>query len=347
MSVIGASGDPAAGGVKAVADVETVDREAVEATPDTAPTIGIDLGGTKIEGIVLTADGRTLVKRRIPSPREDYRATIEAIAGLVGWLKAEAASQLPGPARVGIAIPGSLAPATGRVQNANSTWLNGQPLQSDLTARLGTPPRLANDANCFALSEAEDGAAAGARSVFGVILGTGCGGGIVLGGRLIDGPRGIGGEWGHNPLPWPRDGETPGPLCWCGNSGCLETWISGPALAADHRRVTGADISVEDIVASARRKSDAPDVRAARSTLSRHASRLARGLASIVNVIDPEAIVLGGGLSNLPHLYAEVPELARPFIFAADRRIDLRPPRFGDASGARGAARLWRTHRER
>ena len=346
MAVTGEPGEPPSDTNRVDASIATGDRGALVAGSDTPPTIGIDLGGTKIEGIVLTADGRTLVKRRIPSPRENYRATIEAIAGLVGWLRAAAGSQMPGPARVGIAIPGSVAPSTGRVQNANSTWLNGQPLQSDLAAHLGTPPRLANDANCFALSEAEDGAAAGAGSVFGGIPGTGRGGGNVVGGRPVDGPRRGGGGRGPHPPPWPRDGETPGPQCWCGNSGCLETWISGPALAADHRRVTGADVSAEDIVASASQASDAPGALAARLTLSRHASRLARGLASIVNVIDPEVIVLGGGLSNLAHLYDEVPELAQRFIFAADRRIDLRPPRFGDASGARGAARLWRTHRE-
>lgn len=310
--------------------------------PPTRPPqarVGIDLGGTKIEGIVLGVDGRTLAKIRIPTPREDYLATIAAIVRLVCDLERQAGTGEDLP--VGLGMPGSISPSSGGVQNANSTWLNGRPLASDLAQALQRPLRLANDANCFALSEFEDGAGAGAQTLFGVILGTGCGGGIVIGGHLLDGPRGIGGEWGHNPLPWPDNEENPGPPCWCGRQGCLETWISGPALAADHARLTGEQLSVEDIVA---RATAAPGSQqhAARATLSRHASRLARGLAHIVNLIDPDAIVLGGGLSKLEHLYREVPELMRPYIFADDRRVDIRPPRHGDASGARGAARLWR-----
>ena len=311
-----------------------------DASLPSGPTIGIDLGGTKIEGIVRGSDGVTLAKRRISTPRHDYAGTLAALADLVASL--EATAGLTTAAHIGLAMPGSIAPSTGLVQNANSVWLNDRPFASDLAAALARPVRLANDANCFALSEAEDGAARGAASVFGVILGTGCGGGIVLDGRLVDGPRGIGGEWGHNPLPWSEADEHPGPLCWCGRHGCLETWISGPGLAADHAHETGRSQSAEQIVAEAAAADGSPRARAASATLHRHASRLARGLAHVVNMIDPEVIVLGGGLSSLPHLYQEVPLLAAPYIFAADKQLDLRPPLHGDASGARGAARLWR-----
>ncbi|MCB1514156.1 MAG: ROK family protein [Hyphomicrobiaceae bacterium] len=313
--------------------------------PDT-PTIGIDLGGTKIEAIALDGDGRTLARIRVPTPRDDYDGTIAELSRLAGAIEQQAAVSYP--AHVGLAMPGSLAPSTGLVQNANSTWLNGRPFGEDLTAALARPLRIANDANCFALSEAEDGTGLGAHLLFGVILGTGCGGGIVHAGRLIDGPRGIGGEWGHNPLPWPSDDEHPGPTCWCGRRGCLEAWISGPGLAADHARVTGEACCAEDIVAAAMsREIAAPNAgnssaTAARASLDRHASRLARGLAHVVNLIDPDVIVLGGGLSNLAHLYAEVPRLMQPYIFADDRTVSIRPPAHGDASGARGAARLWR-----
>lgn len=296
--------------------------------------LGIDLGGTKIAGIILAGDGRTLASARVPTPRGDYGATISAIGDLAARLE-EQAGAATGLA-VGIGIPGSIAPRSGLVQNANSVWLNGRPFGADVAAALGRPVRFANDANCFALSEAVDGAAHGAASVFGVILGTGCGGGIVLGGRLVDGPRGIGGEWGHNPLPWATAGEHPGPRCWCGRLGCMEVWVSGPAVAADHARATGQTLTTEEIVAAAG-GGDA----AARASLERHAARLARGLAHVVNVIDPEVIVLGGGLSSLTHLYTVLPELIAPHIFAEDTRIDIRPPRWGDASGVRGAARLW------
>jgi fructokinase len=296
------------------------------------PRIGIDLGGTKIEGVVLLPDGREAYRHRIPTPREDYAGTIAAIAALVARLD-------PAPDRstpVGIAMPGSLSPVTGRVQNANSTWLNRQPLDRDLEAALGRRVRLANDANCFALSEATDGAAAGAASVFGVILGTGCGGGIVAGGRLVDGPLGIGGEWGHNPLPRPTAAEAPGPRCWCGRHGCMETWVSGPALAADHARTTGETISAEEIAARAEFGDGA-----AEATMARHADRLARGLAHVVNILDPAVVVLGGGLSKLAHLYRVLPGLMAPHIFADSPRVEVRPPRWGDASGVRGAARRW------
>jgi fructokinase len=301
-------------------------------------TIGVDLGGTKIEVIALDAAGQTRAKVREATPREDYAATIRAICALVDRVEREA--RLAGPAPVGVAMPGSLAPATGLVQNANSTWLNGKPLHTDLAAAVARPLRLANDANCFALSEAVDGAGTGARLLFGVILGTGCGGGIVHEGRLLDGPRGIGGEWGHNPLPWPQAGEWPGQTCWCGLNGCLETWISGPGLAADFARNSGRQVAAEEVVGLARDERG-PAGDQARHTLDRHADRLARGLAHIVNVIDPDMIVLGGGLSNLAHLYDRVPALMAPYIFADDRRVKIKPPRHGDASGARGAARLW------
>ena len=294
--------------------------------------IGIDLGGTKIAGVALLPDDRVVAELRIPAPRDDYATTLTAIRGLVQELEAAAG----GRGSVGLGMPGSISPATGLAQGANSTWLNGRPIDRDLAECLDRQVRLANDANCFALSEAADGAAAGASSVFGVILGTGCGGGIVLGGRLIDGPRGISGEWGHNPLPWPSADEVPGPRCWCGRYGCMETWVSGPALEADHARYAGARISGADIAALARAGDSA-----AQASLDRHAGRLARGLAHVINLIDPDVIVFGGGLSQLAHLYEVLPALITPYVFADHARVDIRPPRWGDASGVRGAARLW------
>ncbi len=295
--------------------------------------IGIDLGGTKIEGAVLGRDGRELSRKRVAAPRHDYRATIEVIAALIGDLENGAGRA---GSTVGIGMPGSISPATGVVQNANSTWLNGQPFGRDVERRLMRPVRLANDANCFAISEATDGAGAGAASVFGVILGTGCGGGIVVDGAAVDGPRAIGGEWGHNPLPWAAPEEHPGPICWCGRRGCMETWVSGTGLAADHARVTGEALDAAEIARRA-----AAGNAAARATLSRHASRLARGLAHVVNIIDPQVIVLGGGLANIAGLYDTLPGLMAPWIFADFPVVDIRPPRWGDASGVRGAAWLW------
>ena len=294
--------------------------------------IGIDLGGTKIEGAALNADGTEVARHRVLAPRGDYAASVAAICDLVQRLDRDAGQQ----GTVGIGMPGSLSPATGLVRNANSTWLNGQPLRRDIEARLRRPARLANDANCFALSEAVDGAGAGAGLVFGVILGTGCGGGIVHERRVVDGPLGIGGEWGHTPLPWAAADEHPGPLCWCGRNGCMETWVSGPALAADHIQATGTTLGPEEIAAAAERGN--PE---AQATLDRHASRLARGLAGIVNVLDPDVIVLGGGLSQLSHLYAQLPDLMAPHIFSDHVSVMIRPPRWGDAGGVRGAAWLW------
>lgn len=293
--------------------------------------IGIDLGGTKIAAVALGDDGAELARRRIGTPR-DYAGTLDALASLVEGLEAETGAR----GTVGVGIPGAISPASGLVKNANSTWLIGQPLGRDLEARLGREVRLANDANCFALSEAVDGAAAGAQVVFGVIVGTGTGGGVVFGGRAWTGPNAIAGEWGHNPLPWPRDDERPGPPCYCGKSGCIETFLSGPGLARDHRRSTGQEITSREIVAAA----DAGDA-GAEATLRRYADRMARALASVVDVLDPDVIVLGGGLSNVSRLYRDVPALWGRWVFSD--RVDTRflPPRWGDASGVRGAAWLW------
>lgn len=310
-------------------------KHAASADPDApAPPhrIGIDLGGTKIAGVVLGPGGEVRGEMRIPAPRHSYDETVRVLAELVGALEREAGVR----ASVGIGMPGSISRATGLVQNANSVWLNGRGLLRDLEEAMARPIRLANDANCFALSEAVDGAAAGARSVFGVILGTGCGGGLVFSGELIDGPLGIGGEWGHNPLPWAEPDEYPGPLCWCGRRGCMETWVSGPALERDHAMRSGTQMTGAAI-AEAAALGDA----VARESLDRHAGRLARGLAHVVNIFDPEVVVLGGGLSKLGHLYQVLPQLAQRSILADAPRLDVRPPHWGDASGVRGAAWLW------
>ena len=306
-------------------------------TAATPVRIGIDLGGTKIAIVALDEADAEIFVRRIATPRGDYHASIAAIGALVA--EAEHTLGCAGAASIGVAMPGSMSPATGRVQNANSTWLNGQHLDADLAAALGRPVRIVNDANCLALSEAADGAGRGARSVFGVILGTGCGAGLVHDGRIVDGPRGIGGEWGHNPLPWPEAGELPGPACWCGLTGCMEAWVSGPALYSDYLAhggdagltATGEEVSLPG---GARRRDG-------RAALERHASRLARGLAVVINIFDPEVIVLGGGLSRMGHLYETLPGLMAPYLFADDRTVIIRPPVHGDASGGRGAARLW------
>lgn len=295
--------------------------------------LGIDLGGTKIAGAVLDRTGATVASTVVPTPQNDYASTLKAIAGVVSALERQTAPDLT----VGVGIPGSLSPTTGLMQNANSTCLNGQPIDRDLQALLGRPLRFANDANCFALSEATDGAGKGARTVFGVILGTGCGGGIVIDSKILDGPRGIGGEWGHNPLPWPTAEELNQPRCWCVRRGCIETWVSGPGLAADHAHVTGQTLSTEAIAEAATSGGD----RQAQASLDRHASRLARGLASVVNLLDPDVIVLGGGLSSLPHLYTQLPALMAPYVFADTTAVTIRPPKHGPASGVRGAAWLW------
>ncbi len=295
--------------------------------------IGIDLGGTKIEGAAVDASGSVPVRRRLATPAEDYHATIAAVATLVTGIERE----LGAAATVGIGMPGTISPATGLVKNANSTWLNGRPLRRDLEAALGRPVRLANDANCFALSEAVDGAAAGLETVFGVILGTGVGGGIAIGGRVLAGANAIAGEWGHNPLPAPAPDEMPGPPCYCGRSGCIETFLSGPALAAEHRRRTGQSLDAAAIARAA--AAGDPDCRA---TLGRYIERLARALATVINLLDPDAIVLGGGLSAIAALYDEVPRRWAPHVFSDRVATRLLRPAHGDSSGVRGAAWLWR-----
>jgi fructokinase len=295
--------------------------------------IGVDLGGTKIEAAAIDGLGAVRARRRVPTPAGEYDATIATIVDLVHGIETELGAGLS----VGIGIPGTLAAGTGLVKNANSTWLIGRPLGRDLEAALKRPVRLANDANCFALSEASDGAASGRDSVFGVILGTGVGGGVVIGGRILVGANAIAGEWGHNPLPWPRADELPGPRCYCGQSGCIETFLSGPGLAADHRRHGRGELDGARIVAGA-----ASGEAACRATLDRYAERLARALASVINVVDPEAIVLGGGLSAIGELYETVPRLWGRHVFSNEVVTRLLPPRHGDSSGVRGAAWLWR-----
>jgi len=293
---------------------------------------GIDLGGTKIELAALDESGAVRHRERIATPSEGYDAALEAIARLV----AAAETALSARGTVGIATPGALSLATGRVKNANSTWLNGRALKEDLERRLDREVRLANDANCFALSEATDGAASDAAVVFGVILGTGVGGGIVAHRRILEGANAIAGEWGHNPLPLPRADDHPLPLCYCGRRACIETYLSGPGLAADHARASGERTSAADIAQRAER-GDAACVEA----LARYAERLARSLALVINVLDPDVIVLGGGLSRIARLYDEVPRLWREYVFSDDVRTRLVAPLHGDSSGVRGAAWLW------
>ena len=305
--------------------------------------LGIDLGGTKISALALDPEGGVRARRRIETPRADYAATLSAVCGLVQAIEAELLAPDAPRARVGLGIPGTLSPATGLVKNANSTWLIGRPLDRDLADALDRPVRLANDADCFALSEACDGAAAGHSPVFGVILGTGVGGGIVVDGRLLTGPNAIAGEWGHNPLPQPTDAERPGPACYCGRNGCIETFLSGPGLARDYAENGGdsrADAGAKaDAAAVADRAADGEP--AARAALDRYLDRLARALGSVVNVIDPACIVLGGGVGNVRALYDELPNRLPAYVFSD--RVDTRvvPPRHGDDSGVRGAAWLW------
>ena len=293
--------------------------------------LGIDLGGTKIEIVALNPGGGELLRRRVPTPAGDYRQTLAALTDLVG----RAERELGVRGTVGIGTPGSLSRATGLLRGANSVCLNGQPIRRDLEALLEREVRLTNDANCFALSEASDGAGQGAEVVFGVILGTGVGGGIVVGGRVLDGPNAIAGEWGHNPVPWPRDDERPGPACFCGRCGCIETFLSGPGLERDHLRASGAPATSRAIVANA----NLGDAECA-AALARYEERLARSLAHVINIVDPDVIVLGGGLSNIDRLYANVPKLWGPWVFSD--RVDTRLVRHvhGDSSGVRGAAWL-------
>lgn len=293
---------------------------------------GVDLGGTKIELAALDADGAVALRRRVDSPSRNYAAIVEAIGRLVEGAERE----LGAAATVGVATPGAISPGTGCIKNANSTVLNGQPLREDLERRLARPVRIANDADCFAWSEAVDGAARGARSVFGVILGTGVGGGIVAHGKLLSGPNAIAGEWGHNPLPSSGSDDHPLPLCYCGKRGCIETYLSGPGLAADHARATGERI---DAAAIAQRAA-AGDA-GCEASLARYEARLARSLAGVINILDPDVIVLGGGLSNLERLYRNVPRLWGAHVFSDEVRTRLVAPVHGDSSGVRGAAWLW------
>jgi fructokinase len=294
--------------------------------------LGLDLGGTKIAAIVLDAAGATAWDARIATPRDDYARTLRAIGALV----ADAERAVSGRCSVGIGTPGAISPATGLIKNANSVWLNGRPLQQDLETELGRPVRLANDANCLAVSEAADGAGAGAGVVFGAILGTGVGGGLVVDGRLMRGANAIAGEWGHNPLPWPRDDERPGPPCYCGRRGCIETFLSGPGLAADYVRRGGTPAVAEALVSRAREG----DARAVEALGAWH-DRLARALATVINVVDPDVVVVGGGLSGIASLYDDVPSRWGDWVFSDRVATRLARARFGDASGVRGAARLW------
>jgi fructokinase len=294
--------------------------------------IGIDMGGTKIEGVALTEEGDEAARLRVATPRGDYDATLATIVRVVHDLEAEVGAR----ATVGVGIPGAISPATGLVKNSNSTWTIGRPLDRDLARALGRPVRMTNDANCFALSEAIDGAAAGAHGVFGVILGTGVGGGIVLGGRCLEGASRIAGEWGHNPLPRMSDQERPGRLCYCGRRGCIETFLSGPGMAADHRAVTGETAASEQIVEQA-----AEGNAGALATLDRYVERLARALAVVVNLLDPDVIVLGGGVSNTPGLPERVQAALPPHVFSDEVVVRVARHVHGDASGVRGAAWLW------
>jgi fructokinase len=293
--------------------------------------IGIDLGGTKIEAIAI--DGaNTVMRRRVAAPRGDYPATVGAVRDLVVTIEHE----LGATCSVGVGIPGALSTLTGLVKNANSTWLIGHPLDRDLERALGRPVRVTNDANCFVLSEATDGAAQGAGTVFGAILGTGTGGGVVVNGRVLDGRHRIAGEWGHNPLPWPQDDERPGPKCYCGRTGCIETFLSGPGLSATYTAISGRRAEPAEIAALA----DAGDGGAS-DALAVYETQLARALASIINLLDPDVIVLGGGVSNISRLYVRVPPLLKPFVFSDSADTPVVAAHHGDSSGVRGAAWLW------
>ncbi len=296
--------------------------------------IGIDLGGTKIEGLVMDDFGAELLRKRVDTPRGDYNGTVAAVVEVVRYL--EGAVGRAGT--VGVGMPGSVRASTGLIKNANSTWLNGRPFENDLSVAMGRQVRLANDANCLAVSEATDGAAVGARMVFAVILGTGCGGGVAVDGRVHAGPNGVGGEWGHTALPWAAPEELPGPPCYCGRHGCMEMWVSGTAIADDFFRVTGQRRTTRTIAEQAH--GGEADALAA---LARFESRLARGLANVVNVLDPDVIVVGGGVSRIERLYRNVPTLVREYVFGGDFDTPIVPARFGDSSGVRGAAWLWPT----
>ncbi|MET0338396.1 MAG: ROK family protein [Caulobacter sp.] len=293
--------------------------------------IGVDFGGTKIEAAALDADGAFLARLREPNPG-DYDAAIRVVVDLIERVEAEAGGQ----GTVGIGGPGSISPRTGLMRNANSQYLNGRPFDADLAKALGRPIRMANDANCLALSEAVDGAAAGAAGVFAIIVGTGCGGGVVFDGRLVNGANAIAGEWGHTPLPWPREDELPGHKCWCGQMNCLETWVSGTGFRRDYEKATGRDLTGEAII-KAMREGEAEAVAA----FDRYADRLGRAMAVVANMIDPDVFVLGGGMSNVDELYERLPAAVRRYVFSDVWEAKIAPPKWGDSSGVRGAARLW------
>lgn len=293
--------------------------------------LGVDLGGTKIEIVALDPVGNELARRRVPTPQGDYRATLAAIAALVHGVEFD----LGRKGRVGIATPGAISPATGRIKNSNSVCLNGRPLDRDIEILLERPIAMANDADCFALSEATDGAGAGYDVVFGVILGTGTGGGIVVRGRLLQGANAIAGEWGHNPLPWPQAQELPGPACYCGKRGCIETFLSGPGLSHDHQ-LQGGEVLEASVIAARAATGDA----ASHATLGRYVERLARALAAVINIIDPHVIVLGGGLSQISSLCPEVTAIWDRYVFSDRVDTRLTPALHGDSSGVRGAAWL-------
>jgi fructokinase len=294
--------------------------------------IGVDLGGTKTEIIALTESGEELLRRRVPTPRDNYRAILETVRDLIVSAEAEIGEE----ATIGIGTPGAVSRATGLIKNSNSTCLNGRPLLADLAGLLNRPIRMSNDANCFALSEAIDGAARGEQIVFGVIVGTGTGAGIVVRGRVLEGANAIAGEWGHNPLPWPRGREIPGPRCYCGKQGCIETFLSGPGMANDHAGTTGERLEPVAIVGRAE-EGDGP----CGETLRRYEDRMARSLAHVINMLDPHVIVLGGGMSNISRLYETVPLLWARYVFSDKVDTRLVAPRYGDSSGVRGAALLW------
>jgi fructokinase len=294
--------------------------------------IGVDFGGTKIEAAALRADGSLAARVRRPNPG-DYASAIQAVRELVAEVERQAGAA---GATVGIGVPGSISPRTGRMRNANSVWLNDQPFQADLERALGRPLRLENDANCFALSEALGGAGRGAEVVFGAILGTGCGGGVVVRGRTVEGVNRIGGEWGHTPLPWAGDDEHGAHACWCGRGNCLETWISGAAFCRDYEAATGEALS-GDVIAERARAGE----RAAAAALARYADRLGRGVAVLCDLIDPDVIVLGGGMSNVAELYDLVPPIAARYAFSDVFETRILPARHGDSSGVIGAAWLW------
>ena len=323
--------------VNAIAEINTISVFSVTSValwqnPFNMIRIGIDLGGTKIEGIALSTQGDELYRERVPTPAGDYRATLQAVHDLIYEIELALGDR----GSVGICTPGAVSPVSGLLKNSNSVCLNGKALRTDLRKLLGRDVRILNDANCFALSEAIDGAAQGARVVFGVIIGTGTGAGIVVDGKILQGANAIAGEWGHNPLPWPLDIELPGPECYCGKNGCIETFLSGPGMTRDHELYANVILDADTIVAKAVfGDEDAVE------TLQRYEDRLARGLAHVMNILDPDVIVLGGGMGNIRRLYKNVPTLWGRYVFSDQVDTRLLPPKYGDSSGVRGAAWLW------